>query len=115
MQRCGVIEESDSPWSSPTVKKKNGYPRFCVEYRKLNVAEKDCFPMPPIADTFDMLTGAKWFSSLDLKERLSAGGSTSGQGEDCVLSWSRAMAVHRHALWPLQRISDVERSVVTVL
>jgi hypothetical protein len=34
MQRRGVIEESDSPWSSPVVlvRKKNGELRFCVDY-----------------------------------------------------------------------------------
>jgi hypothetical protein len=37
MQRRGVIEESDSPWSSPVVvRKRNGELRFCVDYRKLN-------------------------------------------------------------------------------
>jgi hypothetical protein len=29
------------------------------------------------------------------------------QGEDCVSDWSRAIAVHSHALWLLQRYSDV--------
>jgi hypothetical protein len=70
MQRHGVIEESDSPWSSPVVlvKKKNGELRFYVDYRKLNdVTKKDCFPLPRIDDTLDKLAGAKWFSTLDLK------------------------------------------------
>jgi hypothetical protein len=65
-----VIEESDSPWSSPVVlvKKKNGELHFCMDYRKLNdVIEKDCFPLPWIDDTLDMLAGAKWFSTLHLK------------------------------------------------
>jgi hypothetical protein len=70
MQRHGVIEESDSPWSSPVVltRKKNGELRFCVDYRKLNdVTKKDCFPLPRIDNTLDTLAGAKWFSTLDLK------------------------------------------------
>jgi hypothetical protein len=49
MQRRGIIEESDSPWSSPVVlvRKKNGELHFCVDYRKRNnVAKKDCFPPP---------------------------------------------------------------------
>jgi hypothetical protein len=48
MQCRRVIEESDSPWSSPIlVRKKNGELRFCVDYRKLNdVTKKDCFPLP---------------------------------------------------------------------
>jgi hypothetical protein len=70
MQRRGVIKESDSPRSFPIVlvRKKNGELRFCVDYRKLNnLTKKDCFPPPWIDDTLDMLAGAKWFSTLDLK------------------------------------------------
>jgi hypothetical protein len=70
MQRHGVIEESDSPWSSPIVlaRKKNGEIHFCVDYRKLNdVRKKDCFSLPRIDETLDTLAGAKWFSTLDLK------------------------------------------------
>jgi hypothetical protein len=70
MRRRGVIEESDSPWSSPVVlvRKKNGDLSFCGDYRKLNdVTRKDCLPLPWIDDTLDTLAGAKWFSTLDLK------------------------------------------------
>jgi hypothetical protein len=70
MQRHGVREQSDSPWSSPVVlvRNKNGELRFCVDYRKLNdVTEKDCFPIPRIDGTLDTLAGTKWFSTLDLK------------------------------------------------
>jgi hypothetical protein len=70
MQRRGVIEESDSPWSSPVllVRKKNGDLRFCLYYRKLNdVTKKDCFPLRRIDDTLYTMAGAKWFSTLDLK------------------------------------------------
>ncbi|CAK1604111.1 unnamed protein product [Parnassius mnemosyne] len=41
---------------------------FCVDYRRLNgVTEKDSYPLPRIDNTLDMLTGVKWFSTLDLK------------------------------------------------
>ena len=70
MKRQGVIEESDSPWSSPVVlvRKKDGSLRFCVDYRRLNdVTKKDCFPLPRIDDTLDTLAGAQWFYTLDMK------------------------------------------------
>jgi hypothetical protein len=39
-----------------------------VDYKKLNdVIKMGCFPLPQIDDTLDPLTGAKWFSTLDLK------------------------------------------------
>ena len=64
-----VIVPSSSPWASPIVlvAKKDGSTRFCVDYRKLNAITKlDVFPLPRIDDSLDLLSGAKYFSSLDL-------------------------------------------------
>lgn len=63
-----VIKESCSPYSSPIVlaKKKDGYLRICVDYRQLNAKTlTDAYPLPRI-ESLDALTGAKWFSTLDL-------------------------------------------------
>jgi hypothetical protein len=70
MQQHRVTEESNSSSPSPVVHvwKKTKDLCFCANYRKLNdITKKDCFPLPEIDDTLDTLTGAKWFSILDLK------------------------------------------------
>ena len=69
MLDLGVIEPSDSPWSSPVVlvRKKNGSIRFCVDYRQVNaLTKKDSYPLPNIQDTYDGLAGSVFFCSLDL-------------------------------------------------
>ncbi|XP_063933413.1 uncharacterized protein LOC135145226 [Zophobas morio] len=66
----GVIEDSNSPWSSPVVlvTKKDGSTKFYVDYRKLNdVTKKHSYPFPRIDDTLTTLSGSVWFSTLDLK------------------------------------------------
>ena len=67
---CGVIRPSKSPWTSNVVlvRKKNGKPRMCVDYRMLNQRTvKDSFALPRIDEIFDSLHGAKYFSTLDMK------------------------------------------------
>ena len=49
------------------VKKPDGSYRFCIDYRRVNTgASKNVFPIHDIQDALDSLTGAKWFSTLDL-------------------------------------------------
>ena len=65
----GLIQLSNSPWSSPIVlsPKKDGDYRFCVDFRRVNsVTKKDAQPMPRIDDILDQLGGARYFSTLDL-------------------------------------------------
>ena len=69
MLEKGIIEPSNSPWSSPIVLvgKKDGSTRFCVDYRRLNeVTVKDAYPIPRVDDCFDALSGSKWFNCMDL-------------------------------------------------
>lgn len=70
MLNLGVIEKSNSSWSSPIllVKKKEGGYRFCVDFRKLNsVTKKDAYPIPYVSSILDRLKGAKYLSSIDIK------------------------------------------------
>ncbi|GBG66383.1 hypothetical protein CBR_g60035 [Chara braunii] len=66
----GWIRPSSSPYSSPVlfVRKKNKELRLCIEYRKLNAQTvKNVGPLPRIDDLLERLSGAKFFSKLDLK------------------------------------------------
>jgi len=68
--KLGIIEESTSNYASPIllVKKKeaNSY-RIVIDYRQLNSKTKDqIFPMPRLADIFDSLYKAQYFSKMDI-------------------------------------------------
>ena len=70
MLNCGIIRESKSPWASPIflANKKDATKLFCVDYHRLNQrTKKNSNYVLRINETFDALTDAKWFSSLDLK------------------------------------------------
>lgn len=71
-----IIEETQSEWSSPLliVPKKTDTTgekkwRVVVDYRKLNERIKDDkFPLPNISDILDSLSGAVYFTHLDLNQ-----------------------------------------------
>ena len=69
MMRIGVIEPSDSPWSSPVVlvAQEGRADRFCVDFRRVNVVTKgDAFPLPRLEDCIDQVGQKKFVTKIDL-------------------------------------------------
>lgn len=67
----GRIRESKSPAGAPIlfVPKSDGSLRLCVDYRGLNkVSVKNRYPLPLISEILDRLSGAKYFSKIDIKD-----------------------------------------------
>lgn len=67
----GIIEESQSAWSSPVlvVRKSDGKKRFCLDCRSVNkLTTKDAYPMPIIESILANLQETVFISSIDLKE-----------------------------------------------
>lgn len=66
----GWIRASSSPAAAPVLlaKKSDGGYRFCVDYRALNrITQQDRYPLPLIKETLHSLSGARWFTKLDVR------------------------------------------------
>ena len=66
-----IIAPSSSSFASPIVlvRKKSGKLRMCVDYRHLNArTRQDSYAVPKIEDLFLTLSGARYFTSLDLSQ-----------------------------------------------
>ena len=70
MLEQGIIEPASSPWASTAVlvKKKDGTYRCCIDYSQLNsVTVRVAYPLPRIDSCLDAMSGAGWFSTIDLR------------------------------------------------
>ena len=69
MLQNGIIEPSQSQWSSPCVlvPKSNGTYCFCTDFRKVNsVTKTDSYPIPRIDDCIDRIGHSRHVSKFDL-------------------------------------------------
>ena len=67
---AGYIRPSNAPFGAPVLfqKKKDGSLRMCIDYWALNkITIKNKYPIPLIADLFDQLSSARYFTKLDLR------------------------------------------------
>lgn len=70
MKREGIIEDSQSPWSSSVVlaKKPDSTWGFCVDYLKLNsITVDDVYPIPNIKDFLKRLKEASLITLMNLQ------------------------------------------------
>ena len=69
MLQNGIIEPSQSQWSSPCVlvPKSDSTYRFCTDFRKVNsVTKTDSYPIPRIDDCIDRIGHFRYVSKFDL-------------------------------------------------
>nr|CAD1842418.1 unnamed protein product [Ananas comosus var. bracteatus] len=67
---AGFIRPSKAPYGAQFLfqRKSDGSLRLCIDYRALNkVTVKNKYPIPLVADLFDQLGGAKYFTKLELR------------------------------------------------
>ena len=67
----GWVRPSTSPWATPVtyVKKADGSLRLVFDYRKVNKqTHDDASPLPRIDQLLSELTGARYYSKIDLKQ-----------------------------------------------
>ncbi|KAL2246590.1 UNVERIFIED_CONTAM: Transposon Tf2-12 polyprotein [Sesamum indicum] len=70
MLESGIIKPAKSPYGAPVLfqKKADGSLRLCCDYRALNkIIVKNKYPIPLVADCFDRLSGANYFTKIDLR------------------------------------------------
>ncbi|KAL0415947.1 UNVERIFIED_CONTAM: Transposon Tf2-12 polyprotein [Sesamum latifolium] len=70
MLESGIIKPAKSPYGASVLfqKKADGSLRMCCDYRPVNkITMKNKYPIPLVADCFDRLSQAKYFTKIDLR------------------------------------------------
>jgi deoxyuridine 5'-triphosphate nucleotidohydrolase len=96
----GVIRDSESSWGAPViVVYRNGKPRVCIDYRRVNdVTLADEYPLPRQTDILRALSGSQWLSTFD---------ALSGFHQLEILEEHRhitAFRTHKHGLLEFTRL-----------
>jgi hypothetical protein len=77
---------------------------------------KLCKGIPQINNTLDTLAGTNWFSTLDLESGYwQVHVHTNKIGENCILDWSRFVAVYSHAFGLCNAPATYKKLMETVL
>ncbi|CAG2216741.1 unnamed protein product [Mytilus edulis] len=110
MLKNDIIEESNSPWSSPIVlvsKKKSNMDakqeyRFAVDYRRLNKCTlRAKFSIPRIDDVFDTVANSKavMYSVLDLMVDFSDTPRSRNKTQICICNTPRYLPIQKNEFW----------------
>ena len=97
----GIIEESNSCWSSPLVviQKKDSGIRVCVDLRKVNEqVYNETFPMTNIEDVLSQLHGKKYFTKLDLQSGFHQQ-SLDVSSRPIIAKFRRNFSISQNAIW----------------
>ncbi|KAI7151490.1 hypothetical protein KC349_g9431 [Hortaea werneckii] len=121
----GWIEKSQSPAASPAmfVPKKGGKLRMVIDYRRLNeVTVKNRYPLPNIEEMQDRLTGANWYSKIDLRDAFYA--VRMAKGEEWKTAFRTRYGLYQFRVMPMgltnapatcqQLVNDVLRDLLDI-
>jgi len=124
-EKKGWIRKSKSPAAAPTffVPKPNGGKRKVQDYRKLNeITIKNRYPLPNIEEATDRLTGADWFTKIDLRDAFYS--IRMAEGEEWKTAFRSRYGLYEFMVMPMgltnapatmqQMINDVLRDLLDI-